>query len=156
MISTHLRKKNDPNKGYLYAYTDMLAMQPDMIPCDAKGNPVGVAGEVLGGGMRGREPEAPNKELEIALESIATLKAEIEKLKAVPDGDATGTELHNLESDIPEESVLGIDKMSRNELFDHLEEKYGEKANYLKGNMSKTTLLEEAEKLQAVADLASE
>lgn len=144
MVSTHLRKKDDPNKDYLYAYTETLAMQADMIPCDKNGNPVGVAGEVTGGGMRPREPEAPNAELKIALDAITTLKAEIEALKNKP------VEKPVEETDKP---VGMIDKMSRNTLLGYLRRTYGKKAEYIKGNLSKDALLEEAEKLQAVADL---
>ena len=155
MIPTHLRKKDDPHKTYVYAYTEMLAMQPDMIPCDVNGNPVGVAGEVTGGGMRPREAEASNAELKIALDAIATLKAEIEALKGKNDPIAEPVE--EVESDakavvIPAHSIPA--EMSRNTLFDYLKEKHGGKADYLKGNMSKLTLLEESEKLQAAADLA--
>jgi len=156
MVSTHLRKKDDPNKDYLYAYTEMLAMQSDMIPCDKNGNPVGVSGEITDGGMRPREAEAPNAELKIALDAIATLKAEIEALKDKNDPAAEPVEetapVEKPETDKP----VGItDKMSRNTLFGYLKRTYGEKAEYLKGNMSKLTLLEEAEKLQVVADLDS-
>ncbi len=149
MVSTHLRKKDDPNKSYLYAYTEMLAMQDDMIPCDAKGNPVGVAGEVLGGGMRARESEAPNKELEIALEAITALKAEVEALKVIPE---------KIEQPAASEKVEiteNLDEKTRDNLLAYLKEKHGKKADHLKGNLSKQTLLEEAEKLQAVADLSS-
>lgn len=150
MVSTHLRKKDDPNKNYLYAYTEMLAQQPDMIPCDKRGNPVGVAGEITGGGLRPREPEAPNAELTVALEAIATLKAEIEGLKG--KSEPVEESVEKTETDKPEPVAIS-DKMSRNTLFGYLKRKYGEKAEYLKGNMSKTALLEEAEKLQAAADL---
>ena len=154
MISTHLRKKDDPNKDYLYAYTEMLAQQPDMIPCDKRGNPVGVAGEITGGGMRPREPEAPNAELTAALEAITALKAEIEALKTEPAEKTV--EESNEESDEETETekpVDMIDKMSRTVLFVYLKRTHGEKADYLKGNWSKTALLDEAEKLQAAADL---
>lgn len=152
MVSTHLRKKDDPNKGYLYAYTDMLAQQPDMIPCDKHGNPVGVAGEITGGGMRPREPEAPTVELTAALDAIATLKVEIEALKNTPMAEPVEEVIEKVETDKP---VDMTDKMSRNTLLGYLKRTYGEKAGYLKGNMSKIILLEEAEKLQAAADLES-
>ena len=159
MIPTHLRKKDDPHKTYIYAYTDMLATQPDMIPCDQRGNPVGVAGEITGGGMRPREPEAPNAELTVALEAIATLKAEIEALKGKTDPVAEPTEKVDPDNgkDVTSEPAVAYSEMrnimSRNTLFDYLKETHGEKADYLKGNMSKTALLEEAETLQAAADL---
>ena len=100
--------------------------------------------------MRAREQEAPNKELEIALESITALKAEIEALKVIPE------KIEQPAASEKVEPAVDLDEMTRNALFVHLNEKYGEKADHLKGNMSKLTLLEEAEKLQAVADLASE
>lgn len=154
MVSTHLRKKDDPNKDYLYAYTEMLAQQPDMIPCDKRGNPVGVAGEITGGGMRPREPEAPNAELTAALESIAALTAEVEALKSkdVPVVD-DGSQPTDETVEKTEKPVEMTDKMSRNTLFGYIKRKYGEKAKHLKGNMSKNTLLDEAEKLQAAGDL---
>jgi len=167
MISTHLRKKDDPNKDYLYAYTEMLATQPDMIPCDKHGNPVGVAGEITDGGMRPREPEAPSLELTIALDAIASLKAEIEALKDKGDPVVYPVDKVASEPTVEEAAAaisLNVDKqpkevtpdeMSRNTLFDYLQAKYGEKAEHLKGNMSKITLLDEAEKLQAAADLDS-
>ena len=161
MIPTHLRKKDDIHKTYLYAYTDALAMQPDMIPCDKRGNPVGVAGEITGSGMRPREPEAPNAELTVALEAIVALKAELEALKGKNDPIAEPVKKPVVALRTAEEEavVLSVsfkdmrNSLSRNALFDHLKERHGEKADYLKGNMSKNTLLEEAEKLQAAADL---
>jgi len=154
MIPTHLRKKDDPHKTYVYAYTDMLAMQTDMIPCDVNGNPVGIAGEVTGGGMRPREAAASNAELKVALDAIATLKAEIEALKNKGEPEPPHPETHEPVEETETDKPVGmIDKMSRNTLLGYLKRTYREKAEYLKGNMSKITLLEEAEKLQAAADL---
>lgn len=155
MIPTHLRKKDDPHKTYIYAYTDMLATQPDMIPCDERGNPVGVAGEIADSGMRPREPEAPNAELTIALEAITALKAEIEALKGKDDPIVEPIEDAELgtKEDVTSEPAVIYHEMDRNTLYGCLTRRYGKKAEYLKGNMSKTTLLEEAEKLQAADDL---
>jgi len=153
MIPTHLRKKKDPDKSYLYAYTEALGMQPDMIPCDSRGNPVGASGESAGGGMRPREAVAQSAELKLALEAIANLKAEIEALKGKQDAPKFVV-WDEVEPEAKPKTV-DLDDMNRDTLFDYLKRKYGKKAGYLKGNMSKTRLLDEADKLQASADLAS-
>lgn len=150
MVSTHLRKKDDPNKSYLYAYTEMLAMQPDMIPCDERGNPVGVAGEIVGSGMRPRQPEAPSEELKMALDAIKELKAEIENLKKPSAEDPEEAK----DEDDPEETeAVSLSSMPRNDILAYLKSTFGEKAKHLKVTMGKERLLHEGEKLQASADM---
>ena len=178
MIPTHLMKKGETTtdangKPYLYGWTEALAKREDMIPCDFNGVPVGVAGQIASAGFRPAVPAEPDPELLNALGVIDKLQKELAALKANAPIPATESDELDLTAgkmapaaapgkvDMTENTdppptldPVIMKDLTRNKLWSHMIRAYGREATaHLRGNMSKETLLPEAEKLQAAVDL---
>jgi len=158
-MTEYLRKKDEPRgkdgKFYIYARTAVLALLAGFIPCDKDGNAVGAAEEVLGMGLSRR----PDPEKIAALAEVESLKAEIAALKLSLAAPAVPAALVATEGTEPAKTpapVIGTDPlagMGRMEKVNYAKEKFGAKADHLKGNMKEADIDNEIERLQAESDL---
>ena len=141
-VRRFLVKKDKP--GYVYNYTEALAERDDMYECDIKGNILSAPG-----GM----PVVPTK-TGITLPPIGATESN-------PEPTSEENKTDNVDStDEPTKDTGPITAVdfggTRTDMIAQAKELYGGDADYIKGNWSRTAIMDEIKKLASARELKGE